>query len=181
MELHTARCTLRPFRPTDAASLARHADDRRVWRHLRDVFPHPYTLADAEAYIAHVGGEVPVTSFAIDVGGDAVGSVGLKLGSDIQRRSAEIGYWIGEAYWGRGIVGAAVQAVTAYAFRDLDLLRVWAVPFVTNPASARVLERAGYVREGTMRRSAVKDGEVLDQHLYAAVRDDGPRASPAVP
>jgi RimJ/RimL family protein N-acetyltransferase len=74
-----------------------------------------------------------------------------------------------------------VQAVTAYAFRDLDLLRVWAVPFVTNPASARVLERAGYVREGTMRRSAVKDGEVLDQHLYAAVRDDGPRASPAVP
>ena len=170
MELRTDRCTLRPFRVADAASLARHADNRKVWLNLRDVFPHPYTVADAEAYIARVAGEAPVTRFAIDVAGEAVGSVGLELGSDIERRSAEIGYWLGEAYWGRGIVSAAVVAATAYAFRELDLLRVFAVPFVRNPASARVLYRAGYRREGTMRRSAVKDSEVLDQHLYAAVR-----------
>ena len=170
MELRTDRCTLRPFRPADAASLARHADNRKIWLALRDLFPHPYTRADAEAYIAHVAGEVPVTRFAIDVAGEAVGSVSLRLGSDIERRSAEIGYWLGEAYWGRGIVSAAVAAVTDYAFRELDLLRVFAVPFVRNVASARVLERAGYQREGTLRRSAVKDGEVLDQHLYAAVR-----------
>jgi RimJ/RimL family protein N-acetyltransferase len=171
MELRTDRCTLRPFRPSDAPGLARHANNRKVWANLRDLFPHPYTLADAEAYIAGVVGEVPVTRFAIDVAGEAVGSVSLEVGRDIERRSAEIGYWLGEAYWGRGIVSAAVGAVTAYAFRELDLLRVFAVPFAGNPASARVLERAGYVREGTMRRSAVKDGEVLDQHLYAAVRD----------
>jgi RimJ/RimL family protein N-acetyltransferase len=170
MELRTDRCTLRPFRPADAASLARHADNRKIWLALRDLFPHPYTRADAEAYIARVAGEVPVTRFAIDVAGEAVGSVSLRLGSDIERRSAEIGYWLGEAYWGRGIVSAAVAAVTDYAFRELDLLRVFAVPFVRNVASARVLERAGYQREGTLRRSAVKDGEVLDQHLYAAVR-----------
>jgi RimJ/RimL family protein N-acetyltransferase len=170
MELRTDRCTVRPFRPADAASLARHADNRKVWLNLRDLFPHPYTVADAEAYIARVAGEAPVTRFAIDVAGEAVGSVSLELGSDVGRRSAEIGYWLGEAHWGRGIVGAAVAAVTAYAFRDLDLLRVFAVPFARNPASARVLERAGYRLEGTMRRSAVKDGEVLDQHLYAAVR-----------
>lgn len=171
MELRTDRCTLRPLRPGDAASLARHADNRQVWLNLRDLFPHPYTVADAESYIARVAGQSPVTSFAIDVAGDAVGGISLHVGRDIERRSAEIGYWLGEEHWGRGIVSAAVAAVTAYALRDLDLLRVFAVPFARNPASARVLEKAGYRLEGTMRRSAVKDGEVLDQWLYAAVRE----------
>jgi RimJ/RimL family protein N-acetyltransferase len=170
MELTTDRCTLRPFRPADAASLARHANSRSVWLNLRDVFPHPYTVADAESYIARVAGHVPVTTFAIEVAGEAAGSISLAPGSDIGRRSAEIGYWLGEAYWGRGIAQAAVAAVTAYAFRELDLVRVFGLPFTHNRASARVLERAGYVLEGTMRRSAVKDGQVLDQHLYAAVR-----------
>ena len=170
MELRTDCCVLRQFRAADAASLARHANDRQVWLNLRDLFPHPYSIADAERYIAQVVDEMPVTRFAIDIDGEAVGSVGLKLGSDIERRSAEIGYWLGQAYWGRGIVSAAVAAVTDYAFRELDLLRVFAVPFVRNPASARVLEKAGYQREGTMRCSAVKDGLIVDQYLYAAVR-----------
>jgi RimJ/RimL family protein N-acetyltransferase len=173
MELRTDRCVVRQFRVADAASLAHHVSDRQVWLNLRDLFPHPYTLADAEWYIARVADDVPVTRFAIDVDGDAVGSVGLVLGSDIERRSAEIGYWLGRAYWGRGIVSAAVAAVTDYAFRELDLLRVFAVPFVRNPASVRVLEKAGYQREGTMRCSAIKDGVVLDQYLYAAVRASG--------
>lgn len=171
MLLHTPCCTLRPFHPADAPSVARHADDRGIWRNLRDRFPHPYTLADAEAFIAHVADARPVTHFAIDVAGDAVGSVALRLGTDIERRSAEIGYWLGASYRGRGIAVAAVVAATEYAFGTLDLVRVFAVPFVHNVASVRVLERAGYVREGTMRRSAVKDGVVLDQHLYAVVRD----------
>lgn len=171
MRLETARCVLRPFVPADAASLARHADNRKVWLNLRDRFPHPYTHADADAFIARVAGESPVTHFAIAVAGEAVGSVALMLGHDIERRSAELGYWLGEAHWGRGIVGAAVAAATEYAFWELDLLRVFAVPFAHNAASARVLERAGYRLEGTMRRSAVKDGQVLDQLLYAAVRE----------
>lgn len=170
MELPTATCTLRSFRPSDAASVARHANDRRVWGNLRDLFPHPYTLADAEAYIARTAQQPRPTSFAIDVGGEAVGSVSLRLGSDIERYSAEIGYWLGAAYWGRGVMTAAVGAVTSYAFDALGLIRVFAVPFAANVASARVLERNGYLREGTMRRSAVKDGAVLDQHLYAALR-----------
>lgn len=170
MELPTACCLLRPFRPADAPSLARHANNRQVWLNLRDQFPHPYAVGDAEWYIGQVAGQAPVTTFAIDVGGEAVGSVSLKLGSDIERYAAEIGYWLGEAHWGKGVMSAAVAAATAYAFRDLGLLRVFAVPLTRNAASARVLERAGYVREGTMRRSAVKDGAVLDQHLFAAVR-----------
>lgn len=171
MELRTAACTLRPWRLDDAPALARHGDSYEIWRNLRDQFPHPYTLAAAESYLAGVVGVRPVTRFAITVDGEAVGSVGLKVGSDIERRSAEIGYWLGEAYWGRGITSAAVAAATAYAFRELDLVRVFAVPFVRNLASARVLERAGYVREGVMRRSAVKEGDVLDQYLYASVRE----------
>ncbi|HZF67058.1 MAG TPA: GNAT family protein [Gemmatirosa sp.] len=174
MELRTPTCTLRPFRPSDAGSVAHHANDRQVWLNLRDAFPHPYALADAERYIAHVAGQPRPTSFAIDVGGDAVGGISLKPGTDIERLSAEIGYWLGEAHRGRGVMTAAVRAATGHAFDVLGLLRVFAVPFTRNAASARVLERAGYTLEGTMRRSAIKDGEVLDQYLYAAVRSEHP-------
>ncbi len=172
MELACATCTLRPFRPSDAASLARHADDRRIWLNLRDRFPHPFHVADAETYIATVLGRPRLTSFAIVVDGEAAGNVSLRPGDDVERLSAEIGYWLGAAFWGRGIVSDAVRAATAYAFAELALVRVFAVPFARNPASSRVLEKAGYVREGRLRRSAVKDGELLDQYMYAALRDD---------
>jgi RimJ/RimL family protein N-acetyltransferase len=110
------------------------------------------------------------TSFAVEVDGEAAGSVSLRLGHDIERHSAEIGYWLGEELWGRGVMSAAVGAVTKYAFDSIGLKRVFAVPFIRNPASVRVLERAGFQREGLMRGSALKNGELLDQYLYAAVR-----------
>ncbi len=176
MILHGASCTLRPLAAADAPSLARHANDRDVWRNLRDRFPHPYALRDAEAYIAHVGPQAPRTSFGIAVGDEAVGTITLMPGQDIERMTAEVGYWIGRAHWGRGIATDALRAVTGYAFDVLGLHRVFAVPFARNPASGRVLEKAGYVREGLMRRSAVKDGEVLDQLLYAAYDDRWPAA-----
>lgn len=171
MQIVCAHSLLRPLVDVDAASLAHHANDRGVWEKLRDRFPHPYTLADAQAYIAHVATRPVQTSFGIIVEGVAVGSVSLMPGDDIARLSAEIGYWIGRAYWGRGIMTEAVRATTAYAFRDLDLVRVFAVPFAESTASARVLEKAGYVREGVMRRSAVKAGVIHDQLLYAAYRE----------
>jgi [ribosomal protein S5]-alanine N-acetyltransferase len=174
MELRCASCTLRPFRPTDAESLARHADDRRIWLNLRDRFPHPFAVADAERYIDSVARRPRLTSFAIDVAGDAVGNVSLRPGDDVERLSAEIGYWLGAEFWARGIMSDAVRAATRYAFDELALTRVFAVPFARNPASFRVLEKAGYVREGILRRSAVKEGEVLDQYMYASV-DGGDR------
>jgi [ribosomal protein S5]-alanine N-acetyltransferase len=169
MELICASCTLRAFRPSDAASLARHANDRRIWLNLRDRFPHPFAVEDAERYIAAVVERQRLTSFAIAVHGEAVGNVSLRPGDDVERLSAEIGYWLGAAHWGRGIMSDAVRAATAYAFTELGLVRVFAVPFARNPASSRVLEKAGYEREGLLRRSAIKDGEILDQHLYAAI------------
>lgn len=170
MHLTAPECIVRDYWPDDAASLARHGDDRRIWLNLRDRFPHPYRADDAARYIAFTLAQPDPMSFAIEVAGEAVGGISLRPGEDIERVGAELGYWLGESVWGRGIATAAVRLVTAWGFEERGLERVWAVPFTRNAASARVLEKAGFAREGLMRRSAIKDGEVLDQWLYAAVR-----------
>ena len=169
MELQCGACLLRPWRESDAAAITPHANDRDVWLNLRDRFPHPYQTADAIDYIRSVASQAPPLSFVIVVGDDPAGGISLRPGEDIERCAAEIGYWIGRTYWGRGIMTAAVRAVTTYAFASLDLLRVFALPFTDNAPSIRVLEKAGYVREGLLRSSAIKAGQVRDQYLYAAV------------
>ncbi|HEY7683698.1 MAG TPA: GNAT family protein [Gemmatimonadales bacterium] len=168
-------CTVRDWRAADARSLAHHANDRRIWLTLRDAFPHPYTLADAKGFLALAEAMHPRTFFAIVVEDQAVGGIGYTRHHDVERISAEIGYWLGVAFWGRGIMTAALRAVTAYAFRQhQELRRIYAVPFARNTASVRVLEKAGYRLEGRMRQSVIKDGEVLDQLLYAMLRDEVP-------
>jgi ribosomal-protein-alanine N-acetyltransferase len=167
MDLKLSRCLLRSWRETDASSLVTYANNRRVWINLRDRFPHPYTPADAEEFIRAALASAPETRFAIAVDDAAVGSIGFMLHEDVERVSAEIGYWLGEPFWGRGIMTEALAAVTAHAIRAHDLTRVFSVPYEWNPASFRVLEKAGYVCEGRMRRSAIKDGHVIDQLLYA--------------
>lgn len=169
MELRTGTCVVRNFRHGDAKSIALNGNNRRIWLNLRDLFPHPYLESDAIEYIAMVLAQPQQSSFAITVDDAAIGGIGLSIGHDIERRSAELGYWIGESYWGRGITTAAIEATTRYAFSQLGLARLFAVPFVENVASCRVLEKAGYEREGLMRRSAIKDGGFKDQYLYAAV------------
>jgi ribosomal-protein-alanine N-acetyltransferase len=178
MKILCRGCLLRPLVAADAESLARHANDHAVWKNLRDRFPYPYSVADARAYIAHVASSRIQTSFGVVVEDQAIGSISLVLGDDIARQSAEVGYWIGQEFWGRGIMVEALRATTQYAFDSLALARVFAVPFATTTRSARVLEKAGYVREGLMRRSAVKEGVILDQLLYAAY-SDRPLLSPA--
>jgi ribosomal-protein-alanine N-acetyltransferase len=160
-------CTVRSWDRRDAASLARHANDREIWRNLRDAFPSPYTLRHASTFIADSRRMRPEQRFAIAVEGQAIGSIGFAPHLDVERVSAEIGYWVGRAFWGRGIATEALVAVTRYAIGEFALTRVYAVPFDFNLASCRVLEKAGYVREGRMRRSAIKEGRVIDQFLYA--------------
>jgi RimJ/RimL family protein N-acetyltransferase len=174
IERVVAKCafTLRPWREGDAASLARHANDYGAWRNLRDRFPHPYTRDDARMWVRMASSRVPPTDFAIVVEGEAVGGVGFMLHDDVERVSAEIGYWLGAAFRGRGIMRAAVRAATEHAFGAYGLTRVYALPFTRNHASIRVLEHAGYRREGVLRRSAVKEGEVLDQAMYAITDHD---------
>jgi len=162
-------CVIRPWRPSDAASVAEHANNPAIGRNLRDGFPFPYTLNDAAAFIEHARALQPLCRFAIVVQGEAVGSIGFVLHPNVERVSAEIGYWLGERFWGRGIMSDAVRAVTGYAIARHGLTRVFAVPYEWNPASFRVLEKAGFVCEARMRRSAIKDGQVIDQLLYAYV------------
>ena len=165
-------CVVRSWRKDDVEALARHGNSRRIWLNLRDGFPHPYTPERAEGWIHYATSSRPETLFAIDVGGEAAGGIGFTLQPDVERCSAEIGYWLGEAYWGRGITTAALRAVTTYAFTTYGLSRLFAVPLAANTASIRVLEKAGYRREGVMRRSAIKDGVIQDQALYARTDED---------
>ena len=167
MHLDCGPCIIRSWRLEDARDVVREANNRKIWLQLRDRFPHPYTIADAEQFLRSAVDANPETNFAIAVGEEAVGGIGFTLGTDVERCSAELGYWLGEAFWGRGITTAAVWAATQYAMTTYNLTRVFAIPFVDNAASCRVLEKVGFVREGVMRRSAVKDGRVMDQALYA--------------
>ncbi|MFL5331462.1 MAG: GNAT family N-acetyltransferase [Gemmataceae bacterium] len=172
MEIRLPECVIRYYRTDDAPSLARYANNCKVWRNLTDIFPHPYQLSDAEAYIAKSITAIPQSSFAIVVNGEAVGGIGLHPHSDVFRGTASLGYWLGEPFWGRGIATAAVRAITPWAFEHLDLQRIEAAVFAWNPASARVLEKCRYMFEGRLRRSVTKDGEVTDQLMYSILVDD---------
>lgn len=171
MERDLGCCQVRSWRRSDADSLARHANNRNIWLKVRDRFPHPYTVADARRWIRGSRAASPETHFAIAVDGEAVGGIGYNMKEDVHHRSAEIGYWLGETYWGRGIVTAAVEAVTAHAFATHDLCRISARVFETNPASMRVLEKAGYQYEGRFRRAVTKAGRTLDELIYAVIRE----------
>lgn len=138
--------------------------------HLRDRFPFPYEIEQARTFLGWIAKQPSPTVWAIEVNGEAVGGIGIELHTDVERVSAEIGYWLGEAMWGRGIATEALTAVTAEAFKRFDITRLYALPFADHAASVRVLEKAGYVREGHLRRSAIKDGKVRDQLLFAAYR-----------
>lgn len=168
MELRGNGFTIRPFRHGDEEALAESANDRGIWRNVRDRFPHPYTVGDAAWWIANAG----PTNFAIEIDGRASGSIGYDRDEDVFCRAAEVGYWLGRAHWGRGIATAALEVLGDHVFATTDIVRLYAGVFAWNPASARVLEKAGYVLEGRLRSAVWKDGELVDELLYARVRED---------
>ena len=172
MEIPLKSCVVRSWRLVDAEAVARHANNRKIWMNLRDAFPHPYSRDDAREFIKSVRTRAPETTFAIALNEDAVGSVGFVLRPDVERVSAEIGYWLAEPFWGRGISTEALVAVTGYAIATHTLTRIYALPFAWNTASCRVLEKNGYVLEGRLRRSAIKNGVITDQLQYAFVVPD---------
>jgi RimJ/RimL family protein N-acetyltransferase len=172
MILPLRACVIRSWSLDDAAALPRYANNRRIAVNLRDLFPYPYTRADAERFLAHAVTQQPETDFAIATADEVIGGIGLRLGIDIHRRTAEIGYWLAEPFWGRGVMSEAVAAFTAYAFWTFDLVRIFAEVFANNPASARVLEKAGFLCEGRLRARICKEGRILDALLYARLRED---------
>ena len=164
--------TLRKWRMTDAPALATAANNPNIFHNLRDAMPNPYTLADARDYIEGClkSSESLRLLRAIEVDGSAVGSIGLFTGTDIYRKSAELGYWLAEPYWGRGIVSQAVSDICRQGFESMDIVRIFAEPFARNLGSRRVLEKNGFTLEGIMKRAAFKDGECLDWCMYALIK-----------
>jgi ribosomal-protein-alanine N-acetyltransferase len=165
--------TIRPWRLSDKTSLLRYANNRNVWINMTDIFPHPYTAEDADRWLWRCGAQQgPQTSMAIDLGGEAIGAAGIELKRDVYRKSADIGYWLGEPFWGRGFTTRALLLMTAYAFANFDLARLQASVFDWNPASARVLEKAGYKLEARLRQRIFKEGRFCDELIYARLRGE---------
>ncbi|MCA9772423.1 MAG: GNAT family N-acetyltransferase [Myxococcales bacterium] len=165
---------IRSFARGDGPALVRHASSRNVWRNLKDRFPHPYTDASAAWWLDQALHQNPETNFAVATARELAGGIGVDLLADVHSGVGEIGYWLGERHWGRGVMSAAVAVFVPWAFAHLDLRRIQAGVFEGNEASARLLVKAGFTLEGRMRAAVVKDGRVLDQLLYARLRDDEP-------
>ncbi len=163
---------LRPWRESDIISVAKHADNKKIADNLRDVFPHPYRYEDAAAYVRSCLNASEERQYvrAIEVNGEAVGSIGIFLGEDVCCKSAEIGYWLAEEYWGNGIMSRAIRLLCDEAFARYDLVRVYAQPFAHNIGSKRALQKAGFELEGVLRRSIYKNGKVFDSCMYALLR-----------
>lgn len=169
MKLQGRLCAVRSWRTADAAGLVRHANNPKVAMQLRDRFPHPYTHENAMAFLKFATAANEPSNLAIEVDGEAAGAIGYVPGTDVERFSAEIGYWLGERYWGHGITTEALTLVTEHLFASTLLLRLFALPFADNVGSRRVLEKAGYMCEGVLSSSSVKYGRPRDQAIYAQV------------
>lgn len=164
---------LRPWQETDAESIAEYANNWKVAQNLRDIFPFPYTLEDARWYADHCAKEDENDRLVriIEVSGRAAGCISVFLEEDVYRKSAELGYWLGEPFWGHGIMTEAVREICAEAWERFDIVRIFAEPFACNKGSCRVLERAGFQLEGIKRSSVFKNGELLDSCMYALVKE----------
>ena len=172
MEIKRDNYTIRPWRMSDAAGLAEYANNLHVWNNMRDGFPHPYSERDAVAFIAMCEKAVPPTNFAIVVNGRAVGGVGYFPQTDVERFSAETGYWLAEPYWGQGIVTAVMKDLVDYVWAHTTIVRLYAAIFGFNDASGRVLEKAGFRKVGILERAAFKNGRFIDKILYEIVKKE---------
>ncbi len=162
---------IRPWLLSDADALAAALDDAEVQSNLRDGLPYPYTAGDAREFIsAMLAAGDGVYAFAITHGGECVGSIAVTRGENIHRRTGELGYYVARTHWGRGLATRAVREICGYIFANTDIIRIYAEPFASNAASCRVLEKAGFTLEGTLRANAVKLGEVRDMRMYALLR-----------
>lgn len=170
MELKGQGFTLRGWQTSDVTALQRNADNNKVSACLLDRFPHPYTMDDAVEWVNLMVRQNPLLVFVIDIEGELAGCIGIELRADVYRKCALVGYWLGESYWGRGIMPNAVKLVVEYAFANLHIHRLQAGIFSNNPRSMRVLEKAGFVKEGILKNAIIKNGVVLDEHVYALVK-----------
>lgn len=162
--------TLRPWNMDDLESLVRYANNYEIAKFMTDMFPHPYTSENGKAFITYATGDNPLHIFAIDIEGVASGGIGLHPQSDVLRKNAEMGYWLAQPFWGLGIMPRAIAQMVEYGFRNFDITRIFARPFGTNIASQKTLEKAGFTLEARFEKTIFKNGEFLDELIYAVRR-----------
>lgn len=167
-------CKIRKWKLSDAADLAAAISNKKVQNNLRDGLPYPYTEQDGEDYISNMlsSNEDETFAFAIIADNKVIGSIGVFRQENIHRQTAELGYYISEKYWGKGITTEAVKQICEYVFSHSDIIRIYAEPFAYNTASCRVLEKAGFQYEGTLRNNAVKNGKVIDMKMYSLLKTE---------
>ena len=170
MELKGTGFIIRAWKQGDEVSLQKNANNPKVSACLMDRFPSPYTMDDAIFWVNNLANQSPLVNLAITINDEVVGGIGLEPRQDVYRKTALIGYWLSEELWGRGIMPEAVKLVTNYAFTQLDFIRIQASVYSKNPPSMRVLEKAGFVKEGIMKNAVTKNGVVMDEHLYAILK-----------
>jgi len=173
MEIIFEGIALRPWCMADAKQLSLIADNKNIADNLRDGFPFPYSLNDAVNWLNMVLPENdPPRFFAITFEKNLIGSIGIVTKSDIYRKNFEIGYYLDQDYWGRGIITKAIRAAASYAFRNFDILRIYAEPFSDNQGSRKALEKAGFTLEATLKKNVIKNGIIKDSCIYSVLKED---------
>ena len=162
--------TIRQWKADDLNNLVLYANNNNVWNNLRNYFPSPYTEVDAKNWLEKMAEASPIVNLAIDVDGEAVGGIGLIFNTDVYLYSAEIGYWLGEPFWNKGIVTEAVRQMIEYCNYYFDIIRIYAEVFETNKASMRVLEKNGFYLEGVRRKAVYKNNILMDDYIWVKLR-----------
>jgi RimJ/RimL family protein N-acetyltransferase len=169
MELKSGKIELRRLQDKDASRMAEFANNEKIFRNVRDALPHPYSLEDAVTFINRCKEQDPVTTFGIAFCGEYVGNIGIEPGTDVYRKSAEIGYFIGEPYWNMGIVTTALALITEYCFHELGLIRVFTGVFEYNTASMRVLEKCGFQKDCVFKKAVIKQNHIWDEVRFSKI------------
>jgi len=162
---------IRPWKMTDSRRLTENANNIKVWNNVRDYFPNPYKESDAKSFIKRVQSKNRVEDFAIIVNDEAVGGIGYIQGTDIERLNAEIGYWLGEKYWGKGIMGRALGDIINYIFSNTEIIRLFTSVLEYNIASMKVLEKNGFRKVGIQTKAAIKNNKIVDMYSYELIKD----------
>lgn len=168
--INNEKYRLRKWRAGDAESLAKHLNNKNIWDNCRDGLPYPYTLQDANAFITHVAQSESNSEYCIEIDGEAVGNIGFVRGADVERFSAEIGYWIAEPYWNKGIMSDALKHAIGHFLTTTDVIRVYATVYTSNQASARILEKVGFTMKCILTKAAFKNGQFTDMFYFEKIK-----------
>ena len=172
MKISFGEFCIRSYEYSDQEALVKYANNRNISKLLRDQFPFPYTKTDAETWLIHACNQEIETNFVIADAKELIGAIGINLQDDVNRFSAEIGYWLCEPFWGKGITTEALKKFTQFAFTNFNLIRIFANVFEGNDASEKVLLKAGYIKEATFKKAVFKEGIFLDQYVYAILKEE---------